>query len=311
MLAGPIRRRVADKPGQFTLENVPEKRVEDTYRVSRLTSPIESFRFEDVRKATKLPDDPRRLVAEVGDGLRLTFTGVGDPSVIAATTGSFCASPSSCSPPRRAFAGIAAGSFEPRRGEGAVGSLAASFRDRRLCPENYNAASGEGLDQPDTDPFYSWSALLPYMAAAELMDVSPFEGWTLTNRATDEARLAPVLMPGGPVSVERKDGLLTLMRNGAPVLATDIAGRIAGLPGCLRHADEAGRASIVRVPGSFRRKPLDLSRPRAPGLSKDPRPVHSEHDRGHPPSLRRRPRDRASVLLGGGRRTREWSSEGT
>ena len=105
----------------------------------------------------------------------------------------------------------------------------ASFRDRRLCPENYNATSGEGLDQPDTDPFYSWSALLPYMAAAELMDVSPFEGWTLTNRGPDEGGLAPVLMPGGPVSVERKDGLLTLMRSGAPVLATDIAGRITGL----------------------------------------------------------------------------------
>ena len=105
----------------------------------------------------------------------------------------------------------------------------ASFRDRRLCPENYNATSGEGLDQPDTDPFYSWSALLPYMAAAEIMDVSPFEGWTLTNHASDNGRLAPVLMPGGPVSVERKDGVLTLMRHGAPVFATDIAGRITGL----------------------------------------------------------------------------------
>jgi hypothetical protein len=58
---------------------LPEKRVEDTYRVSRLTSPIENFRFEDVRKATNLPDDPRRLVAEVGDGLRITVTSVGEP----------------------------------------------------------------------------------------------------------------------------------------------------------------------------------------------------------------------------------------
>ncbi|HEY7301699.1 MAG TPA: DUF4340 domain-containing protein [Xanthobacteraceae bacterium] len=71
---------VADKPGEFTLENVPEKRVEDTYKVSRLTSPIESFRFEDVRKATKLPDDPRRLVADVGDGLRISLTSAGEPS---------------------------------------------------------------------------------------------------------------------------------------------------------------------------------------------------------------------------------------
>jgi hypothetical protein len=71
---------VADKPGEFALENVPEKRVEDTYKVSRLTSPIESFRFEDVRKATKVADDPRRLVAEVGDGLRITVTSAGESS---------------------------------------------------------------------------------------------------------------------------------------------------------------------------------------------------------------------------------------
>jgi putative isomerase len=39
-----------------------------------------------------------------------------------------------------------------------------SWRDRRLAPENYHPETGEGLDQPDTDPFYSWTALLPYMA---------------------------------------------------------------------------------------------------------------------------------------------------
>ncbi|CAN5331333.1 hypothetical protein BH10PSE7_BH10PSE7_32090 [soil metagenome] len=43
-----------------------------------------------------------------------------------------------------------------------------SWSARRLCPENYNALSGEGLDQPDTDPFYSWSALLAYIRQEEL-----------------------------------------------------------------------------------------------------------------------------------------------
>ncbi|MFL5259742.1 MAG: amylo-alpha-1,6-glucosidase [Hyphomicrobiales bacterium] len=41
-----------------------------------------------------------------------------------------------------------------------------SWSERRLCPENYNPDTGEGLDQPDTDPFYSWSALLPFMKHA-------------------------------------------------------------------------------------------------------------------------------------------------
>jgi putative isomerase len=40
-----------------------------------------------------------------------------------------------------------------------------SWKTLRLVPENYNPQTGEGLDQPDTDPFYSWSALLAYMSA--------------------------------------------------------------------------------------------------------------------------------------------------
>ena len=47
-----------------------------------------------------------------------------------------------------------------------------SWRERRLCPENYNPNSGEGLDQPDTDPFYSWSALLAFMKHAQEIDLS-------------------------------------------------------------------------------------------------------------------------------------------
>jgi putative isomerase len=42
-----------------------------------------------------------------------------------------------------------------------------NWRERRLCPENYHPETGEGLDQPDTDPFYSWSALLAYMSITE------------------------------------------------------------------------------------------------------------------------------------------------
>ena len=33
----------------------------------------------------------------------------------------------------------------------------------RLAPENYHPDTGEGIDQPDTDPFYAWTALLAFM----------------------------------------------------------------------------------------------------------------------------------------------------
>jgi putative isomerase len=52
--------------------------------------------------------------------------------------------------------------------------FAQSWRERRLCPENYHPDSGEGLDQPDTDPFYSWTALLPFIKYGQDHDISPW-----------------------------------------------------------------------------------------------------------------------------------------
>jgi len=68
----------AEKPGDLVLANVPEKRTADTFKVSRLATLVESFTFQDVRKATKPADDARRMMVDAGEGLRLVFTAVGD-----------------------------------------------------------------------------------------------------------------------------------------------------------------------------------------------------------------------------------------
>jgi Domain of unknown function (DUF4340) len=68
----------ADKPGELVLADVPEKRNADNFKVSRLATLVESFTFQDVRKATKPADDARRMVVDAGDGLRLVLTTVGD-----------------------------------------------------------------------------------------------------------------------------------------------------------------------------------------------------------------------------------------
>src|SRR5215475_1452978 len=68
----------ADKPGELVLADVPEKRNADTFKVSRLATLVESFTFQDVRKATKPADDARRMVVDAGEGLRLIVTSVGD-----------------------------------------------------------------------------------------------------------------------------------------------------------------------------------------------------------------------------------------
>jgi hypothetical protein len=68
----------ADKPGELVLADVPENRSPDSFKVSRLATLVESFTFQDVRKATKPAEDARRLVVDAGEGLRLTFTALGD-----------------------------------------------------------------------------------------------------------------------------------------------------------------------------------------------------------------------------------------
>lgn len=59
----------------------------------------------------------------------------------------------------------AAEAAEALRAQGLA--LFAQSWERRLAPENFHPGTGEGLDQPDTDPFYSWTALLPWMALPE------------------------------------------------------------------------------------------------------------------------------------------------
>lgn len=68
----------SDKPGEFTLQHVPEKRAPETSKVGRLAGLIENFSFQDVRKQTKAADDARHMTTEIGDGLRLVMTSVGE-----------------------------------------------------------------------------------------------------------------------------------------------------------------------------------------------------------------------------------------
>ena len=55
----------AEKPGDFKLADVPEKRSEDQFKVSRLATLVDSFTFQDVRKARK---GRRRRAAYDGRG---------------------------------------------------------------------------------------------------------------------------------------------------------------------------------------------------------------------------------------------------
>ncbi|HSV25355.1 MAG TPA: DUF4340 domain-containing protein [Xanthobacteraceae bacterium] len=75
---GVIASANAEKPGTFVLADLPEKRTADSNKVTQLTTFIDSFTFNDVRKATKSADDARRMVVETSDDLHLIITAVGD-----------------------------------------------------------------------------------------------------------------------------------------------------------------------------------------------------------------------------------------
>jgi hypothetical protein len=68
----------AEKPGEFKLADIPEKRTADTFKIGRLGTLVDSFTFQDVRKAQKPADDARRMTIDAEDGLQLVFTSVGN-----------------------------------------------------------------------------------------------------------------------------------------------------------------------------------------------------------------------------------------
>jgi putative isomerase len=98
----------------------------------------------------------------------------------------------------------------------------------RLCPENANALTGEALDQPDTDGFYGWGALWPYLAVADRLDVDPLDGFSLRAGGGD-VRLGPVAAPAGSVSLEVAGGVTTLRLGPREVLRTTLTGRVTRL----------------------------------------------------------------------------------
>ncbi len=99
----------------------------------------------------------------------------------------------------------------------------------RECGENYNAETGAIHDQPDTDGFYSWGALLPALSVAEGMDFTPWAGWTLAPQR-ENGSLGPFLTPVGPCFLRTGDHSWRLQhKDGRVLLESNIDGRLTDL----------------------------------------------------------------------------------
>jgi putative isomerase len=101
--------------------------------------------------------------------------------------------------------------------------FAAQWR-RRICAENYNAVTGEALDQPDTDSFYGWGALLPYLAVAEVCDVNPWNGWEIVHNHVDRF-IGPMLTPLGETIIHSSGPWITVIVGDRTFLRATIPGR--------------------------------------------------------------------------------------
>lgn len=96
-----------------------------------------------------------------------------------------------------------------------------SWSRDRIASENYNAMTGEAMDQGDTDPFYIWAALLPLMATGEIVDFDPWSGWTMRNTGQDLS-IGPMLSPAGILHVSVKAAVLSMTINDRTMMQTDL-----------------------------------------------------------------------------------------
>lgn len=115
---------------------------------------------------------------------------------------------------------------------GELAKRSAAMFDRewanRRCYENYNQHTGEGGDSADSDPFYTWGALLPMLADMELLDLDPWNGLTFGRLhgtevgGPDAAELATA---DARYRVEADADSLRLLVDGTPVFQTATPGR--------------------------------------------------------------------------------------
>jgi putative isomerase len=132
--------------------------------------------------------------------------------------------------------------------------FARGWADRR-CYENFSQRTGQGGDSPDAEPFYTWGALLPFLADADLIGVDPWDGVTFGRDGTGPGS-AGTSIGGTWHEVAVTDASTTLSRDGTAVLAASLRGRF-------RHLEIAAGRLSVEIPPAGREVTVEaaLDRP--------------------------------------------------
>ncbi|CAN5309025.1 hypothetical protein BH20ACT24_BH20ACT24_08450 [soil metagenome] len=128
------------------------------------------------------------------------------------------------------YRGLRRYGYDDVAGELAKRSVAMFDREwaNRRCYENYNQRTGEGGDSVDSDPFYTWGALLPMLADMELLDRDPWNGVTFGRPHRIEAGgpdAAELATADARYRVEVDAASTRLLVDGTPVFQTAASGR--------------------------------------------------------------------------------------
>ena len=96
--------------------------------------------------------------------------------------------------------------------------------ERRVW-ENYNPYTGEGRDTPTSQPFYSWTALLPFLWSCEQLGADPWSGFFFGMPDGGAFTQNRRLLRGALYEACSDGGVTTLSRNGEQIFESDIPAR--------------------------------------------------------------------------------------
>jgi len=127
--------------------------------------------------------------------------------------------------------------------------LLQEWRDEGHVHENYNTDTGDGDDMPNSDPMYTWGALLGYVAIQELVDCEPWAGWRFGNLSSEAAAVRGVRVGEGVIDVESGPDGVRASLNGALILSTNqpaiITGYQRGRSRLTCHTQTPGRQPLI------------------------------------------------------------------
>jgi hypothetical protein len=117
-----------------------------------------------------------------------------------------------------------------------------AWRDKAECHENFSAITGEGTGQ--SDPHYTWGALMALVAIEELIDVNPWHGLRFGNlEPVAPAAIRRYFVSGSHYDVTQSSEGLEVHRDGQLLFAADA-------PVEIRHVEFEGNQVRFEVRAS-------------------------------------------------------------